>query len=86
MSRHSKWSNIKHTKARKNIKRGKIFTKLIRAIIIATRLSGEAIASNPRLRIAVNRAFAANMQNTISRAIKYGIRGGKSNNLIEVLV
>ncbi|MBW5802800.1 YebC/PmpR family DNA-binding transcriptional regulator [Coxiella endosymbiont of Ornithodoros amblus] len=85
MAGHSKWANIKHTKARQDAKRGKVFTRLIREITVATRLGGEDIDSNPRLRSAVDKAFAANMpKDTITRAIKRGAGSGAGDNLVEV--
>lgn len=86
MAGHSKWANIKHVKARHATKRGKVFTKLIRAISMATRLGGENIDSNPRLRAMVDKAYAANMtKDMIHRAIKR-VTGGEatSDNLTEV--
>jgi len=72
MAGHSKFANIKHRKAAQDKKRGKIFTKLIREITVAARISGE-IDSNPRLRLAVDKALTANMtRDTIERAIKRG--------------
>ena len=61
MAGHSKWSNIKHRKGAQDQKRGKIFTKLIREITIASRLGGGDLESNPRLRKAVNNAKSNNM-------------------------
>ena len=73
MSGHSKWSTIKHKKAKEDAKRGKLFTKLIREITVAAREGGGDPAGNPRLRLAVERAKSANMpQDNISRAIKKG--------------
>lgn len=73
MAGHSKWANIKHKKARQDKKRGKIFTKLIREIQVASRLGGPDAASNPRLRAAVQAALGANMtRDTIDKAIKRG--------------
>lgn len=73
MSGHSKWSSIKHKKAAKDAKRGKLFTKLIREITVAARLGGADPASNPRLRTAIAAAKAARMPNdNIDRAIKKG--------------
>jgi YebC/PmpR family DNA-binding regulatory protein len=72
MSGHSKWSSIKHKKAAKDAKRGKLFTKLIKEITIAARGGGDP-AGNPRLRTAVLTARAASLPNdTIDRAIKKG--------------
>jgi len=73
MSGHSKWSTIKHKKARTDAVRGKIFTKLIREITVAAREGGGDIDANPRLRLAVQSAKGHNMPNdNISRAIKKG--------------
>ena len=75
MSGHSKWSTIKHKKAAKDAKRGKIFTKLIREISVAARLGNSGDPGfNPRLRTAVAAAKAASMPNdNIERAIKKGL-------------
>ncbi|MBV8774183.1 MAG: YebC/PmpR family DNA-binding transcriptional regulator [Deltaproteobacteria bacterium] len=74
MSGHSKWSSIKHKKAARDAKRGKVFTKLIKEITIAARLGGGDINANPRLRTAVAAAKAQSMPNdNIDRAIKKGI-------------
>ena len=73
MSGHSKWSTIKHKKALKDSKRGKIFTKLIKEITVAARTGGGDINSNPRLRTAVTTAKGQSMPNdNIDRAIKKG--------------
>jgi YebC/PmpR family DNA-binding regulatory protein len=73
MSGHSKWSTIKHKKALRDSKRGKIFTKLIKEITVAARMGGGDINSNPRLRTAVTTAKAQSMPNdNIDRAIKKG--------------
>jgi YebC/PmpR family DNA-binding regulatory protein len=73
MSGHSKWSTIKHKKAAKDAKRGKVFTKLIKEITVAARLGGGDAKANPRLRTAVLAARAQSMPNdTIERAIKKG--------------
>jgi YebC/PmpR family DNA-binding regulatory protein len=73
MSGHSKWSSIKHKKARTDAVRGKVFTKLIREITVAARHGGGDPEANPRLRLAVQSAKAANMPNdNITRAIKKG--------------
>jgi YebC/PmpR family DNA-binding regulatory protein len=72
MSGHSKWSSIKHKKAAKDAKRGKLFTKLIKEITVAARGGGDPDA-NPRLRSAVLSARAASLPNdTIDRAMKKG--------------
>ena len=73
MSGHSKWSTIKHKKAAKDAKRGKLFTKLIKEITVAARLGGGDIKANPRLRTAVLAARAQSMPgDTLDRAIKKG--------------
>ena len=73
MAGHSKWANIKHRKAAQDAKRGKIFTRLIREITVSARAGGGEVESNPRLRLAVDKALGANMtRDTIDRAIKRG--------------
>ncbi|HVK53922.1 MAG TPA: YebC/PmpR family DNA-binding transcriptional regulator [Burkholderiales bacterium] len=73
MAGHSKWANIKHKKAATDAKRGKIFTRLIKEITVASRLGGGDPNSNPRLRLAVDKAYDNNMpKDTIERAIKRG--------------
>jgi YebC/PmpR family DNA-binding regulatory protein len=74
MSGHSKWSTIRHKKGAADAKRGKIFTKLIKEIMIAARMGGGDITGNSRLRAAVLAAKAENMpKDNIDRAIKKGI-------------
>jgi len=71
MAGHSKWANIQHRKGAQDAKRGKIFTKVIREITIAARASGGDPATNPRLRLAIDKGLAANMnKDSIERAIK----------------
>jgi len=78
MSGHSKWSTIKRKKGAADAKRGKIFTKLIREIATASRMGGGDVASNPRLRLSVEKARAANMpKDNIERAIKKGLGAGE---------
>lgn len=73
MAGHSKWANIQHRKGRQDAKRGKIFTKLIKEITVAARLSGGDVNFNPRLRAAVLEAKEENMpSDNITRAIKRG--------------
>ena len=73
MAGHSKWANIKHRKAAQDAKRGKVFTKLIREITTAARAGGGDTNMNPRLRLAVDKALAANMpKDTVERAVKRG--------------
>jgi YebC/PmpR family DNA-binding regulatory protein len=73
MAGHSKWANIQHRKNAQDAKRGKLFTRLIREITIAARMGGSDIGSNPRLRLAVDKALTANMtKDSIERATKRG--------------
>ena len=73
MAGHSKWANIKHRKGAQDAKRGKIFTKIIKEITIASRLGGGDLDANPRLRKAVSNAKSSNMPaDKIERAIKKG--------------
>lgn len=82
MAGHSKWSNIQHRKSRQDAKRSKIFTKLIREITVAARLGDSDPNSNPRLRLAVDKALAQNMtKDTIARAIKRGAGGEDGSHL-----
>ena len=70
MAGHSKWANIQHRKGRQDDKRGKIWTRVIREIMVAARLGGGDLATNPRLRLAVEKAKAANMPaDTVKRNI-----------------
>jgi YebC/PmpR family DNA-binding regulatory protein len=86
MSGHSKWHTIKHKKGALDAKRGKIFTKMIKEITVATRTGGSGdVDSNARLRKAVSDAKAQNMPNdTIDRAIKRGMGEGEGANYDEV--
>jgi len=61
MAGHSKWANIQHRKGRQDEKRGKVWTRLIREIVVAARQGGGDLGMNPRLRLAVEKAKAANM-------------------------
>jgi YebC/PmpR family DNA-binding regulatory protein len=73
VSGHSKWSTIKHKKGKEDAKRGKIFTKLIKEITVAARISGGDAEGNPRLRTAIANAKVQNMPNeNIEKAIKRG--------------
>jgi YebC/PmpR family DNA-binding regulatory protein len=73
MSGHSKWASIKHKKGALDAKRGKTFTKIIREMSIAARIGGGDVASNPRLRTAVDKAKSVNMPaDNIKRAIQKG--------------
>ncbi|RZI83497.1 MAG: YebC/PmpR family DNA-binding transcriptional regulator [Rubrivivax sp.] len=70
MAGHSKWANIQHRKGRQDEKRGKVWTRVIREIIVAARLGGGDLDVNPRLRLAIEKAKAANMPaDTIKRNI-----------------
>jgi len=85
MAGHSKFANIKHRKAAQDKKRGKVFTKLIREITVASRSGGGEVTTNPRLRLAVDKALAANMtRETIDRAIKRGTGEGDDTNYDEI--
>ncbi len=73
MAGHSKWANIQHRKKAQDAKRGKLFTRLIREITVASRMGGADPGANPRLRLAMDKALAGNMpKDTIDRAIKRG--------------
>ena len=73
MAGHSKWANIQHRKKAQDAKRGKVFTRLIREITVASRMGGSDPNANPRLRLGMDKALAANMpKDTIERAIKKG--------------
>jgi YebC/PmpR family DNA-binding regulatory protein len=77
MSGHSKWATIRRKKGAVDARRGKIFTKLIREIATAARIGGGDPGANPRLRLAVDKARAANMpKDNIERAILKGTGGG----------
>jgi len=73
MAGHSKWANIKHRKAAADSKRGKIFTRLIKEITVASRMGGGDSGSNSRLRLAIEKANENNLpKDTVERAIKRG--------------
>ncbi|OBS09017.1 YebC/PmpR family DNA-binding transcriptional regulator [Acidihalobacter prosperus] len=85
MAGHSKWANIQHRKGAQDKKRGKLFTKLIREITVAARMGGDDLSANPRLRIAIDKALAANMpKDTIERARKRGAGELDGDNYEEV--
>jgi YebC/PmpR family DNA-binding regulatory protein len=76
MAGHSKWANIKHKKAATDAKRGKIWTRLIKEITVAARMGGGDVTSNPRLRLAIDKAADANMpKDNVQRAITRGTGG-----------
>jgi YebC/PmpR family DNA-binding regulatory protein len=73
MAGHSKWANIKHRKAAADAKKGKVFTRLIKEITVAAKLGGGDPATNPRLRLAMDKAREANMaKDSVQNAVKRG--------------
>ena len=85
MAGHSKWANIQHRKGRQDEKRGKLFTRLIKEITVAAKLGGGDPASNPRLRLAMEKASDANMpKDTVQRAIQKGVGGLEGANYEEI--
>ncbi|GGW49204.1 YebC/PmpR family DNA-binding transcriptional regulator [Alishewanella tabrizica] len=85
MAGHSKWANMKHRKARQDAKKSKIWTKIIRELTVAARISPDANA-NPRLRLAVDKALSENMtRDTIDRAIKRGAGMQEGENYEELV-
>lgn len=81
MAGHSKWANIKHRKQAADAQRGKIFTKLIREITVAAKKGGD-LATNPTLRLVVDKALAQNMKkDTIQNAIARGVGGDASDQM-----
>ncbi|QNB45280.1 YebC/PmpR family DNA-binding transcriptional regulator [Thermanaerosceptrum fracticalcis] len=86
MSGHSKWANIKHRKGKQDALKGKLFTKLGRELIVAAKMGGANPEANFRLKIAIQKAKAANMPNdNINRAIQRGAGGQDSNNYEELV-
>lgn len=85
MAGHSKWANIRHRKGAQDVKRGKIFSKLIREITVAAKMGGGDPASNPRLRTAIDKALGQNMtKDTIDRAVKRGSGDSEGENYEEL--
>ena len=85
MAGHSKWANIQHRKGRQETKRGKLFTRLIREITVAARIGGGDSDTNPRLRLAMDKASEANMpKDTVQRAIARGAGGLEGANYEEI--
>jgi YebC/PmpR family DNA-binding regulatory protein len=85
MAGHSKWANVQHRKNRQDAKRGKIFTRLIKEITVAARLGGGDPDANPRLRLAVDKAYGNNMpKDNVERAIKRGVGGLEGANYEEI--
>jgi YebC/PmpR family DNA-binding regulatory protein len=73
MAGHSAWANIQHRKGRQDAKKGKIATRLIKEITVAAKLGGSSLEGNPRLRLAVDKAYDANLtKDTVERAVKRG--------------
>lgn len=81
MAGHSKWANIKHRKAAQDAKRGKVFTKIIREIVVAAKAGGPNPEDNPTLRAVVDKALGSNMKrDTIDKAIARGAGTGDEDN------
>ena len=73
MAGHSQWANIQHRKGRQDAKKGKIATRLIKEIAVAAKMGGSSVEGNPRLRLAIDKAYDNNMtRDTVERAIKRG--------------
>ncbi|NNJ71868.1 MAG: YebC/PmpR family DNA-binding transcriptional regulator [Enterobacterales bacterium] len=86
MAGHSKWANIQHRKKAQDAKRGKLFTKLIREIVISAKMGGGDPDANPRLRAAIDKALSGNMtRDTIERAVKRGSGDGEGDNVEELV-
>jgi len=86
MAGHSKWANIQHRKKAQDSKRGKLFTKIIREIVVAAKMGGGDADSNPRLRAAIDKALGSNMtRDTIERAVKRGSGDGEGDNVEELV-
>ena len=86
MAGHSKWANIKRRKGAQDAQRGRVFTRLIRELVTAARLGGGDPSGNARLRLALEKARAANMpKDTMARAIARGSGGGDGEAYEEVL-
>ena len=85
MAGHSKWHNIQHRKGAQDAKRGKVFTKLIKEIVIAAKAGGGVIENNPGLRMVIDKALASNMKrDTIESAVKRGSGDLEGENYDEV--
>jgi len=85
MAGHSKWHNIQHRKGAQDAKRGKVFTKLIKEIVVAAKMGGGVIENNPSLRVVIDKALAANMKrDTIDNAVKRGAGDLDGDNYEEV--
>ena len=85
MSGHSHWAGIKHKKAAIDAKRGKLFSKMAKEIMVAARLGGDDLAMNIRLRHAIDKARAVSMpKDNIERAVKKGAGGADGQSLVEI--
>lgn len=85
MAGHSKWANIQHRKGVQDSKRSKLFTKFIREITVSAKMGGGDPNSNPRLRLAIDKAIDANMtKETVERAIKRGVGSQDADNYEEI--
>ena len=85
MAGHSKWANIKHKKAATDAKRGKVWTRLIKELQVAAKAGGGDVSANPRLRLAIDKAKAANMPNdNINRAVARGAGNGEGEGYEEI--
>lgn len=85
MAGHSKWHNIQHRKGAQDAKRGKVFTKLIKEIVIAAKAGGGVIENNPGLRMVIDKALTSNMKrDTIESAVKRGSGDLEGENYDEV--
>jgi YebC/PmpR family DNA-binding regulatory protein len=81
MAGHSKWANIKHRKAAQDAKRGKIFTKIIRELVVAAKSGGPNPEDNPSLRAVIDKALNANMKrDTIDKAVARGAGNNDADN------
>ena len=85
MAGHSKWANIQHRKKAQDSKRGKLFTKFIREIVVAAKSGGGDPDNNPRLRAAIDKALSGNMtRDTVDRAVKRGAGGDDGSRMDEL--
>lgn len=85
MAGHSKWANIKHRKAAQDAKRGKVFTKIIRELVVAAKSGGPSPEDNPSLRAVIDKALGANMKrDTIEKAVARGAGNADGDNYDEL--
>ena len=86
MAGHSKWANIKHRKGAQDMKRGKVFSKVVKDLMVAARMGGSDVDANPRLRLAVAKAKAVSLpRENLDRAIKKGAGELEGANYEEVM-